>query len=454
MTVDASLSKKSRAVLAGLQLPGESEFEHKSSMDELERLVKTLGFDTVARVSQKRKYPAAGTIFGKGKLKELAHYTGGSGYVNGYVKDSSTEDDELDAWVDAQFCKLDELADNEKATIVILDCELTPTQLSNLEEATGVEVLDRSGVILEIFSRHAKSREARLQVEIAKLAYTAPRLRASRVGSDRQGGGIGSKGAGESSHELDKRRVRDRIAELRGQLKSIQAEQNTRRAKRQESPLVALIGYTNAGKSSLMRQLTRTNIEGENKLFATLDTTVRTLQPESSPRILISDTVGFIKKLPHDLVASFRSTLDEASDASLLLFTVDGSDANFRSQLDVTKDVIAEIGASENPSRLIINKVDLLSDSELKNLKLEFPDALFISSMDPIDIKSVRETIIEFFEEDMSDFEVHIPYTQGQTIGKIRARARVIKESYDETGTLLIVRTHKDIQDWIEKQLR
>ena len=454
MSVSGNIKKHTRVILAGLQLPSDSDLEHASSMSELERLVKTLGFETIGRVSQKSKYPAAGTIFGKGKLKELASWTGGPGFVQGFKKSSTmADDDEMQVDDEINLYPHQENPDFRPATMVVLDCELTPTQLSNLEDATGVEVLDRSGVILEIFSRHAKSRESRLQVEIAKLAYAAPRLRVSHLGGDRQGGGIGSKGAGETRAQLDKRRIRDRIAELRKQLKSIHAEQKTRRSKRSDIPLVALIGYTNAGKSSLMRQLTQTNTEGEDKLFATLDTTVRTLQPETNPHILVSDTVGFIKKLPHDLVASFRSTLDEAYFASLLLFIVDGSDANFRSQLDVTKEVIREIGADENPSRLIINKVDLVNELDIKRIQKEFPDAVLISSIEKSDVKKVREIILGFFEEDMEDFEVLVPFTNGKMVGQVRARARIIKESYDELGTLLSVRAPKAVRNWIETQL-
>ncbi|SMF80032.1 GTPase HflX [Pseudobacteriovorax antillogorgiicola] len=449
MPVDLN-KKKAKAVLAGLHLPHESEFEHRSSMDELERLVTTLGFETLGRVTQKRQRPSVAGVFGKGKLAELASWTGGTGVIHGFGKgsdDEDYEDDFIESDVD------DDDLERDQATIVIFDSELSPTQLSNLEEALGVEVLDRTGVILEIFSRHAQSREARLQVEIAKLAYMAPRLRLSHVGGDRQGGGIGAKGAGESAHELDRRRIRDRIAELKNQLKAIQVEQDNRRSHRKDVPLVALIGYTNAGKSSLMRKLTKTEVEGENKLFATLDTTIRTMQPETTPRILISDTVGFIKKLPHDLVASFRSTLDEALNASLLLYVVDGSDPNFKSQYEVTRKVMAEIGAEDHPSRLIVNKSDLLSEIDRARIQRDLPDSHLVSSRSKDDLNRLRDIILQVFEDEMNDFEVLVPYEKGGVIGKIRARARVLQESYDEVGTTLMLRAKPETQAWIEKQL-
>jgi GTP-binding protein HflX len=335
-------------------------------------------------------------------------------------------------------------APTEKAEVVIFDCDLSPSQLRNLESALGVDVLDRTGVIIEIFSRHARTRAARLQVEIARLTYVAPRLRETTAGEDRQGGGIGGKGAGESSLELDRRKIRDRIKELKEELESISQEQETRRARREQETSVALVGYTNAGKSSLMRALTGSEVLVADKLFATLDTTVRLLYPESRPRILISDTVGFIKKLPHDLVASFKSTLDEAANASLLLYVVDSSDPTFRSQLEVTHSVLSEVGASEIPSYLVLNKVDRLNADQLNSLKAEFPDALFLSAKNPEDVAGLRLKLISHFEDVMIDEDITIPYNVQGVIGEIRDSMKVLSESYDERGVTLKVRARKD----------
>src|SRR6202041_1432345 len=239
-----------------------------------------------------------------------------------------------------------------KPEFVIVDQEISPNQARNLERATGPRVLDRTGVIVEIFHRHAHSREAKLQVEIARLKYIAPRLRESVSGGERQQGA----GSGESDLDLEKRAIRDRLAELKEQLAAIQKESDQRRSARRDQLRVALVGYTNAGKSSLMRALTGSEVLVANQLFATLDTTVRALQPEASPRVLVADTVGFIKQLPHDLVASFKSTLDEALEASLLLFVVDASDPTYQAQLEVSRSVLREIGADTVPSRLVLNK--------------------------------------------------------------------------------------------------
>jgi GTP-binding protein HflX len=247
---------------------------------------------------------------------------------------------------------------------ILVDHEISPSQARNLEKEIGAEVMDRTMVILEIFHRHASSRAARAQVEIARLGYMAPRLRemAKLAGPQgRQRSGTGGRGAGESHTEMDRRKIRDRIAELQQEIEAMDVERKTQRARRQERQglaTVALVGYTNAGKSTLMRALTGSDVLVENKLFATLDTTVRALQPESRPRVLVSDTVGFIKNLPHGLVASFKTTLEEALDAALLLHVIDASDPGCERQREVTEKVLAEIGAQDVPRLRIFNKID------------------------------------------------------------------------------------------------
>jgi GTP-binding protein HflX len=446
------------AVLVAVQLPDQSDDDFQGSLAELARLVKTLGFDVVGQVTQKRRKPSVSTIIGEGKLKELAAYTGGTGIVQGFVKNPKKEEINAEEFFEPDEEDLDEEAasagEKPHASVVIFDTEITPNQLRNLEQATGCEVLDRTGVILEIFSRHAQSREAKLQVEIAKLGYLAPRLRASGLGGDRQGGGIGAKGAGETSYELDRRRIRDRIVELKSQLDIIRGKQEHNRQKRREAPTVALVGYTNAGKSSLMRALTGSEVYVADKLFATLDTRVKALQPPTVPQILVSDTVGFIKKLPHDLVASFRSTLDEALSASLLLFTVDASDPSFRSQLEVTTRVLDEIGADDVPKQFIMNKIDCLDEVTLKILKKEYPDALFISTREKNDIKKVWLNIVEFFEKDMLEASIEIPYTLGHVVNEIRKKMRIIKETYEENSLKITVKAKADMIDWAREQMK
>jgi GTP-binding protein HflX len=248
------------------------------------------------------------------------------------------------------------------------------------------------------------------------------------------------KGSGESALELDRRKVRDRIAELKEELVAIQKEQDNRRYARRDQLRVALVGYTNAGKSSLMRALTGSEVLVADKLFATLDTTVRALHPETKPRLLVSDTVGFIKKLPHDLVASFRSTLDEALEASLLLYVVDASDPTHESQLEVTHEVLREIGADTVPSRLLLNKADRLDPEAREALLRKHKGAILLSAREPEDVAVLRQTIVDFFEAKMTDEELLVPYAKQGLIGEVYESARVLSEEYDESGTRLRVR--------------
>jgi len=444
-------SKVQKALLIGIQLPNMTATDVESSLDELSRLVTTLGYEPIARTMQKRTSDKSKTVLGEGKLKEVAEHTGGSGVVAAaFVKKKSKaalkfdEHEEEDESFDGDEVEvLDEnqkIQSQQKADVVILDCELSPSQLRNLESAFGCEVLDRTGVIIEIFSRHAKTRAARLQVEIAKLSYVAPRLRETGKSSERQGGGVGGKGAGETALELDKRKIRDRIKELKTELDSIDNEHLTRRARRDQEIKVALVGYTNAGKSSLMRAMTGSEVYVADKLFATLDTTIRPMYPDSIPRILFSDTVGFIKKLPHDLVASFKSTLDEALNATLLLYVVDSSDVTFRSQLEVTQKVLKEVGVTDTPSQLILNKVDRLTPEQYQALKTEFPEAIFLSTRSPDDLKMLREWLISRFEENMIDMEFLVPYSTKGAVGEIRNRLRVLSENHNEKGFVFKVR--------------
>lgn len=423
--------EKTRAVVIGVQQPDVTDEAFDASLAELTRLADTLGIDVVGRVTQRRGglTPA---VLGEGKLKELAEWTGGKGFVPAYVPPGRRRPTEETASADDALPK--------RATVVLVDHDLSPSQLRNLERATSAEVLDRSMVILSIFQRHARTREARLQVEIAHLAYMAPRLRETNAGAERQRGGIGGKGAGETALELDRRRIRDRIAELKRELESIDKEAGTRRARRSEACTVALVGYTNAGKSSLMRTLTGDQVYVADQLFATLDTTVRVLVPETTPRVLVSDTVGFIKKLPHDLVASFRSTLDEAKDARLLLHVVDAADPAFRDQLDVTVTVLTEIGAKENPRLLVLNKADKLSDEEQDALLLEFPDAVLMSAREPARVAELHARIVQHFQDSFEEDEFVIPYDGQRFVAALHESTTVLEEKWEEDGAHLRVR--------------
>jgi GTP-binding protein HflX len=422
-----------RAALVAVQLPGVDDTAFAASVAELGRLGRTLGVDVVELVTQKRDALAAGTVVGSGKLAELQRLAGRvPGAAGGEDADEDApdeDDDERPRAIDA----------------VLVDHDITPSQARNLEKATGLEVLDRTSVILEIFRRHARSRAAKAQVEIVRLAYLVPRLREQGKGKDRQRGGIGGKGAGESSLELDRRKIRDRIAELSRELEGLAEESRTQRARRRDMSRVALVGYTNAGKSTLMRALTGSDVYVADKLFATLDTTVRPLVPPTRPRVLLSDTVGFIDKLPHGLVASFKSTLDEALEAGLLAQVVDASDPNWERQLQVTTDVLAEIGAGDVPRLLVFNKIDRVGDLEAEAratqaLLARWPDAVVMSARRPDDVTHLRGRLVAFFARDLVEDDLHVPYSRQQLRGEIFAACEVLGERYTDDGVVFRVR--------------
>jgi GTP-binding protein HflX len=441
-------------VLVGIQLQGVPDEALASSLDELERLTKTLGLRVIGRVTQKRRGLGAPNLLGEGKLRELAQYTGGRGFVPGFAapgKQASAEAEPLD--VEAEDDSDEE--EQQQAVTVIVDHDLSPTQMRNLEKATGVEVLDRSMVILSIFQRHARTREAKIQVEIARLVYMAPRLREANAGAERQRGGIGGKGAGESALELGRRAARDRIAELRRALVGVQREAETQRNRRGNNTphTVALIGYTNAGKSRLMRALTNDSMYVADQLFATLDTTVRKLVPETRPPILVSDTVGFIKDLPHDLVASFRSTLAEAKDAGLHLHVVDAADPARRDQYEVTRRVLEEIDAAGHPRLLILNKCDLLDGEQLEALAAEFPEAIAMAASSAEDVLRLHGRIRDFFEGSMEEEEFVIPYDQQGKVALLHERCRVLEERYEEDGAHVRVRAPASLLGGLRREL-
>ncbi|HEX3694982.1 MAG TPA: GTPase HflX [Polyangia bacterium] len=399
-----------RAVLLAVQLPEVTDADFEDALGELGRLARTLGLGVVASVSQKRGSFHSATYVGAGKMEDLKLAIAESG-----------------------------------ADVVLVDHEISPSQARNLEKATELPVMDRTGVILEIFHRHARSRAARAQVEIVRLQYMAPRMRELGAGRDRQRGGIGGKGAGESTMELDRRKIRDRVAELTDELSHLETEARTQRARRKDLNRVALVGYTNAGKSTLMRALTGSDVYIADKLFATLDTTVRSLEPPTFPPVLLSDTVGFIDNLPHDLVASFKSTLDEALEASLLLHVVDASDRGWRRQLAVTREVLTEIGAGDLPHLLLFNKMDRVGDAvaqaALAQVVLsQWPDAIMMSARSPDDVAFLRQRLASAFRQNLIEDEILVPYSRQQLRAVLFAECEVLNERYVDDGVVFRVR--------------
>ncbi len=432
--------KPQYAVVAAVQLPNVSDVEFEASLAELRDLAKTLGYEITATFTQKRTSFDTTAYLGSGKREEIRAFVDSEPAAIEFEKAPH-------ATADPEAGKID---------VIFVDHEISPSQARNLEKEAGCEVMDRTMVILEIFHRNARSRAARAQVEIARLGYMAPRLReaAKLAGPQgRQRSGTGGRGAGESYTELDKRKIRDRIAELQQEIAAMDVERETQRARRQERqgllPAVALVGYTNAGKSTLMRALTGSDVLVENKLFATLDTTVRTLQPESRPRVLVSDTVGFIKNLPHGLVASFKSTLEEALDASLLLHVIDASDPGFERQLEVTDKVLQEIGAKDVPRIRVFNKIDHVGDAAAQAereaaLRAQYPDSIVMSARRADDIALLRETIIRFFQQGLVEVELFLPWSAQQGRNEIFANCEVLEERADGDGAYLRVRGERE----------
>ena len=479
-----------RAIVAAVHLPNVTDTEFESSLTELRELAKTLGYQVVGTFIQKRARFDAAAYLGIGKRQEMRAFVEGIDASHDDLPDedeqeSGAEERELDASASAaRHLKEGRAArgnagkakaaaqsaadeDTRHVDVVLVDHEISPSQARNLEIEVGCEVMDRTMVILEIFHRHASSRAARAQVEIARLGYMSPRLReaAKLAGPQgRQRSGTGGRGAGETHAALDRQKIRNRIAELEVEIAAMDVERKTQRARRQASQSgqelarVALVGYTNAGKSTLMRALTGSEVLVANKLFATLDTTVRALHPETVPRVLVSDTVGFIKNLPHDLVASFKSTLEEAAESSLLLHVIDASDPGFERQLAVTDKVLDEIGAGEVPRIRVFNKIDMVGDADAQAeretaLRAQYPDCVVMSAKRESDVADMHAAIRAFFRKGLVEAELFLPWSAQQLRGKIFASCEVLDERADDDGAFLRVRADAETLKGLQEQL-
>ncbi|MBX9704292.1 MAG: GTPase HflX [Silvanigrellaceae bacterium] len=405
-----------RCYLVALECVDEDPREIQESMQELGSLVRTLGDECVGATIQKRSRPSPATFIGQGKAEEIA-----------------------------QTCE------KLSADYVAFDHDLPPSQIRNLESIINKPILDRTGIILQIFKKNARSREARTQVEIAQLEYLAPRLSNSWIAWERQrgGGGIGARmrGAGESQIELDRRRMRDRIAQLKKDLEKIQKEREVKNKKRQNEFNVVLVGYTNAGKTSLMNAFTESHLVAQDSLFQTLDPSVKKMRGVNNLDVYVTDTVGFIRNLPHSLVASFRSTLDEARQADLLLHVVDASFANFREHIKVTNEVLAQIGAQDVPQILIFNKMDLIKREPLlpRILARSFPKCLCISSSSEKDIDKLREAVVEYFAKNMVEKTFRVNYGDTQLLSLLYAKTRVLEVNWNNEQAIFKVRLGKAI---------
>ncbi|TFD33868.1 GTPase HflX [Cryobacterium sp. TMT1-19] len=396
-------------VLIGLYTHG-TVADAENSMRELAALAETAGATVLDGLMQRRAKPDASTYLGKGKAEEVA----------GIVKAMG-------------------------ADTVIADTELAPSQRRALEDVVKVKVIDRTAVILDIFSQHAKSREGKAQVELAQLEYLLPRLRGWGDSMSRQAGGqvggagagMGSRGPGETKIELDRRRIHTRMSRLRKQILEMKPAREAKRANRKRNavPSVAIVGYTNAGKSSLLNRITRAGVLVENSLFATLDATVRKSTTADGLLYTLTDTVGFVRNLPHQLVEAFRSTLEEVADANVIVHVVDGSHPDPASQLATVREVIAEVGAREIPEVVVFNKSDLISDDDGLVLRGLWPKGIFVSARTGEGIQELLATISDLLPRPSIRLELLIPYERGDLIAVLHDQGTVLSTEYAETGT-------------------
>ena len=403
MEIKSNEIKKERVLLAGVHLGLKNIIEDttEESIKELKELVKTAGGEVVCEVVQNKSELESGTYMGEGKLGEIR-------------------------------LAIEELS----VDCVVFDDELSPVQLRNVTEILGVKVLDRSMLILDIFAMRAKSGEGKIQVELAQLKYRLPRLRGMGVEMSRTGAGIGTRGPGETKLETDRRHIHKRIQALSEELEELKKHRELLRSRRKKDGVVsaALVGYTNAGKSTLLNALTDANVFAEDKLFATLDPTSRALELEDGRKILLVDTVGFIRKLPHHLIEAFKSTLEEAVVADVLLHIVDSSNPEYKNQIIVVNEVLKDIGAEQKPEIIVYNKCDKADIDEINAT-----DAVLISAKFKKGLDKLIWTIGEAAPGKKQEITVCIPYAEGSLVSELHNTQKVLSEDYTENGTKLVL---------------
>ncbi|MFI5491175.1 GTPase HflX [Actinoplanes sp. NPDC051859] len=408
-----------RVVLVGVWTEG-SVSDAENSLTELAALAETAGSEVLEGLIQRRSRPDSATFIGRGKVEELRDVVISTG-----------------------------------ADTVICDGELSPSQLRNLEQQTKVKVVDRTALILDIFAQHAKSKEGKAQVELAQLQYLLPRLRGWGDSLSRQGGGagggsgggVGTRGPGETKLETDRRRINQRIAKLRREIKAMRTVRQTKRSRRASSgiPAVAIAGYTNAGKSSLLNRLTSAGVLVEDALFATLDPTTRRTAAEDGRVFTLSDTVGFVRHLPHQIVEAFRSTLEEVSYADLLVHVVDGAHPDPEGQVAAVREVLGEVGADRLPELLVVNKTDAADEETILRLKRIWPDAVFVSARSGQGIDGLHAAIAERLPRPAVDLRVLLPYDRGDLVARIHRKGQVLDTRHTEEGTELRIRVDEQL---------
>ncbi len=407
MSTKVRTERNERALICGTYRTSRERAKAAISLEEMTLLAKSAGARIVDVISQERKHPDSATYFGSGKVEELK-----------------------------------ELATLKAVTIVMVDAELSPVQARNLEKSLDLKVLDRTELILDIFARRARSREGRLQVELAQLQYLMPRLTGKGVSLSRLGGGIGTRGPGETKLETDRRRIRTRVSVLKESIEHVRRERGTRREgrRRRAEPVVSLVGYTNAGKSSLFQALTgEEKVEISERLFMTLDPLMRGVRIGERENIVLVDTVGFIRSLPHGLVAAFRATLEEVIEADLIIHVVDGTDPEMVEKEKAVREVLEEIGAEESPNRLIvINKIDGADDAARLALRSERADAVQVSALTGEGLEVLKRRIAETLDMLPRPVTLRVDPKDERRIANVYRHAKVLSQTRDEFGQVVL----------------
>lgn len=411
--------KEEDAILVGLITNRLRRKEAQENLAELARLAETAAVRVRHAILQERDRIDAATFVGTGKAAEIGT-----------------------------------LVDSEQIDLVIFDDDLSPVQVRNLERSIKCKIIDRSGLILDIFASRAKSKEAMTQIELAQLQYLLPRLTRQWTHLSKQYGGVGTKGPGEQQIETDRRAVRARISHLKRKLDRIALEREVQRKGRNILPRVAMVGYTNAGKSTLLHLLSGAEVLIEDKLFATLDTTVRQVMLSAYKKILLSDTVGFIRKLPPHLIASFRSTLAEVAEADILLHIVDVTHPRFRDQMAVVKSTLEELGAAEKPTIVVFNKIDQLADRTiLRDLAAEYPRSAAISAERSINISRLIEALLDLIDSDAAEQTITVKQSEYRTIARLREIADIVDQTYVDNAVTVRFRVGKKNMERLKKLL-
>ncbi len=398
------IDEQEYALLVGLEQKG--TWEIADSLQELSQLTETAGAQIVGMVWQKREQPDAALFIGRGKVQEI-----------------------------------NLIRQEKNANVIIFDNELSPAQQRNLERAIGIKIVDRTALILDIFARRARSHEGKLQVELAQLRYNLPRLGGQGLVLSRLGGGIGTRGPGETKLEVDRRRIRSRISDIEKEIENIRKQRSLHRERRVSTriPNVALVGYTNAGKSTLLNTLTAAGVLAEDKLFATLDPTTRRVTLNNGQEILLTDTVGFIQKLPHQLVAAFRATLEEVVEADLLLHVIDASHPRYQEQSDAVYKVLQELKSADKPTITVFNKIDKIENKHIIDRLARLENSVTISALANTDIEKLLAMVEEHVRPRTIDMHLLIPYSESGKLAQLYNSATVLSTEYRENGIHAVV---------------